>query len=105
MRSPTTTTWRPRTWEVLLVLFLLATLTAEVGLAVGTLRQPGGNPGPTSGPTAGAGATASDTPGAGTTANPVGGGDGPPLSQLVGQKLMVAMDGTTPSANLLGRVR
>src|SRR5215212_3908808 len=30
---------------------------------------------------------------------------GPSLSQLIGQKLMVAMSGTTPSADLLGRVR
>jgi len=30
---------------------------------------------------------------------------GPTLSQLVGQKLIVAMSGTTPSADLLGRIR
>ena len=30
---------------------------------------------------------------------------GPTLAQLVGQKLVVRMDGTTPSADLLGRIR
>jgi len=30
---------------------------------------------------------------------------GPSLAQLVGQKLIVRMDGTTPSADLLGRIR
>ena len=30
---------------------------------------------------------------------------GPTLAQLVGQKLIVRMDGTTPSADLLGRIR
>jgi beta-N-acetylhexosaminidase len=30
---------------------------------------------------------------------------GPTLAQLVGQKLIVRMDGTTPSASLLGRIR
>jgi len=29
----------------------------------------------------------------------------PPLAQLIGQKLMVAMSGTTPSKSLLGRIR
>ena len=36
MREHRTTRWRPRTWEVLLLVSLLATLTAEVGFAVGT---------------------------------------------------------------------
>lgn len=30
---------------------------------------------------------------------------GPTLAQLIGQKLVVRMDGTTPSADLLGRIR
>ncbi|HET9615079.1 MAG TPA: glycoside hydrolase family 3 N-terminal domain-containing protein, partial [Candidatus Limnocylindrales bacterium] len=30
---------------------------------------------------------------------------GPTLAQLIGQKLIVRMDGTTPSADLLGRIR
>ena len=29
----------------------------------------------------------------------------PTLAQMIGQKLMVRMDGTTPSADLLGRIQ
>jgi beta-N-acetylhexosaminidase len=36
---------------------------------------------------------------------PVSGATGPTLAQLVGQKLVVRMEGTTPSADLLGRIR
>jgi hypothetical protein len=45
---------------------------------------------------------------AGTAAASIGAGPAlasPTLSQLVGQKLMVAMAGTTPSADLLGRIQ
>lgn len=39
------------------------------------------------------------------TATPVSGAVRATLAQLVGQKLVVRMDGTTPSADLLGRIR
>ena len=32
-------------------------------------------------------------------------GTGPTIAQLIGQKLVVRMDGRTPSADLLGRIR
>jgi beta-N-acetylhexosaminidase len=59
---------------------------------------------PTSTPTptaTGAGPTASPTPTPTPTATPAS----PTLGQLIGQKLMVAMSGTTPSTDLLGRIR
>jgi beta-N-acetylhexosaminidase len=99
-----TARWRPRTWEVLLLLFLLATLTAEVGLAVGTLGPSASQPVAS----AAAGASPDVVPSASarssTEPGETLGTAGTPLSQLVGQKLMVAMDGTTPSAELLGRI-
>ena len=39
------------------------------------------------------------------TGTPVPGKPGPSLGQLIGQKLVVSMAGTTPSADLLGRIR
>lgn len=38
------------------------------------------------------------------TPAPTGGGAGPSIAQLIGQKLVIRMDGTTPSADLLGRI-
>lgn len=38
------------------------------------------------------------------TPAPTDGGSGPSIAQLVGQKLVIRMDGTTPSADLLGRI-
>ena len=35
---------------------------------------------------------------------PTDGGSGPSIAQLIGQKLVIRMDGTTPSADLLGRI-
>jgi beta-N-acetylhexosaminidase len=95
---------RPRTGEVLLLLVLVGALSAEVGLVVATVEPgstaratDGTSAGATAGATAGPGASASDQP------PPVAAGS-PTLAQLVGQKLMVAMSGTTPSADLLGRI-
>ena len=107
MREHRTTRWRPRTWEVLLLVSLLATLTAEVGFAVGTF---GPSPQATSlartDPTATtATAPGEPSPSAPGAPSPTGGASGTPLSELIGQKLMVAMDGTTPSAALLGRIQ
>lgn len=47
--------------------------------------------------------TAAPTP-SGSEGTPVPSDDGPTLAQLVGQKLVVRMDGATPSADLLGRI-
>jgi beta-N-acetylhexosaminidase len=107
MREHRITRWRPRTWEVLLLVFLLATLTAEVGFALGTF---GPSPRPTTtahtDPTATtATAPGEPSPSAPGAPSPTGGASGTPLSELIGQKLMVAMDGTTPSAALLGRIQ
>jgi len=41
----------------------------------------------------------------GPTATAVAAAAGPTLAQLIGQKLVVRMEGTTPSADLLGRIR
>jgi beta-N-acetylhexosaminidase len=77
------------------MLLLAGMLSADVGLAVATVE-----PASIAAATAGTGASASpsDQP-----PHPAGAG-GPTLRQLVGQKLMVAMSGTTPSADLLGRI-
>jgi beta-N-acetylhexosaminidase len=112
MRIHRTTRWRPRTWEVLLLLFLLATLTAEVGFAVGTLRPSASEAASSTPPVASAAGGAASGGPSGTPVGPSSGAPEPtlgatgtPLSQLIGQKLMVAMDGTTPSAALLGRIQ
>ena len=67
---------------------------ASSGLAVATPRPASEPPSESTAPTATS--TAEPTP----TATP-----GPPLEQLVGQKLLIRMDGLTPSASLLERVR
>ena len=81
---------------MLLLLLLVGALSADVGLAVATV-EPGASAGATTGTTAGASGSP-DQP-----SPPVAAGS-PTLAQLVGQKLMVAMSGTTPSADLLGRI-
>ena len=75
------------------------------------------SPSPTSTPGTSAGATPGSTIGLPTTPAPTATVQptatpeptpsptpGPSLAQLIGQKLMVAMDGTTPSAGLLARI-
>jgi beta-N-acetylhexosaminidase len=48
--------------------------------------------------------TAPPSPSAAASIAPTG-GSGPSLAQLIGQKLVVRMDGLTPSTDLLGRIR
>ena len=89
---------RPRTGEALLLLVLLGTLAAESALAIGGL-------GPAPAASKGPGATAAAGPsGSRDSPSPSAALGGPDFAELVGQKLMVAMDGTTPSAALLGRI-
>ena len=66
-----------------MLLLLVGMVAVEPGMASSTAPARAGAPAGT-GAAAGAGA--------------------PTLAQLVGQKLMVAMSGTTPSADLLGRI-
>jgi beta-N-acetylhexosaminidase len=74
------------------------TQAAATGSPVPASSLPSPSPGPT--------ATANPTPTLAPTDTPTPTAPGPTLAQLVGQKLMVAMDGTTtPSADLLGRIR
>src|SRR4051794_34960293 len=78
-----------------------AQATAPAGLATPS-PVTGSTPGSTPNPTPTANPTATPTP----TGTPTPTEPGPTLAQLIGQKLMVAMDGTTtPSADLLGRIR
>ena len=79
--------------------------TSNPGATVAT-TEPTGTTGPTIGPaTSTAPATTPTVPPTATprpTATPI---PGPTVTELIGQKLMVAMSGRTPSADLLGRVR
>jgi beta-N-acetylhexosaminidase len=84
---------RPRTSEALLLLVLIGTLAADSVLHVGqpmTVLPGGAGPPPSTSAMVGAASAAA--------------AGGPTLAELVGQKLMVAMSGTSPSAGLLGRV-
>ena len=82
---------------MLLLLLLIGALSADLGPAVARV-EPGSTAGATTGTTAGASGSASDQP------PPPAVAGSPTLAQLVGQKLIVAMSGTTPSADLLGRI-
>jgi len=98
-----------RRLTTLLAAALLAACTTQPnGPTAGnpTVAIATGSPIPTSTASAGPTATANPTPTETPTATPTATEPGPTLAQLIGQKLMVAMDGTaTPSADLLGRIR
>ena len=82
-----------RTREVLATLLVVGVLVAEPGTASVAIQHAD---------RARVSFRADATPGAGLTG--VAATGSAPLAQLVGQKLMVAMSGTTPSADLLGRI-
>jgi beta-N-acetylhexosaminidase len=79
--------------------------------ALGSMTAPTGSPAPSAtaeptlspSPTATAKVTPAPTPNS-TPVSPTP-PPGPTAAQLIGQKLMVSMAGTTPSADLLGRIR
>ena len=78
----------------------------QIGTATATAHQ---SAGPSGGPAAKptdtpASATPSSSPSIAPSSPPVATAGAPTLAQMVGQKLVVAMDGTTPSADLLGRI-
>ena len=89
---------RPRTGDAVLLLLLIGALAAESAAAIGIGSAPFASGGPAPGTTPPPVASTGDGP---TPPGPTG---GPTLAQLVGQKLMVAINGTTPSASLLGRI-
>lgn len=120
-----TVRWAMKRYHVLLVAALLmaactdrVSAPASVGSEVGSLAgsqagspagsQAGSPAGSQAGPPAGsqAGPPAIPTEGPSAWAGPSGYGTADPrLEQLIGQKLVVRMDGVTPSAGLLARIR
>jgi beta-N-acetylhexosaminidase len=93
---------RLRFVTTILIAAIVAGCVAPVAAAGGSRSASGpatatAGPAPTSGTAAAAAPTPRPTPVA--RRSPI-----PTLSQIVGQKLVVAMDGTTPSASLLGRI-
>jgi beta-N-acetylhexosaminidase len=112
-----------RSWVFLLALVLAGCSSAPPAspseTALGATTAPIGSPAPSAtlnatleptlspSPTATARVTPAPTPRATPIATPSQPTTppGPTTAQLIGQKLMVAMAGTTPSADLLGRIR
>lgn len=97
----------------LAVAVVLAACTSNAPTAAPTFGSPSASPfaiatGPeataTVSPTATPGPTASPAPTATPKPTPQPTPSGPTFAQLIGQKLMVAMSGTTPSSDLLGRI-
>lgn len=82
-------------------------LALLAALVVAACTSPSPAPSAAPGPTASASAMSSPTPTAAAVPTPTAEPTPPPLTlaQLIGAKLMVAMDGTTPSADLLKRIR
>jgi len=98
----------------LLAAVLVVACTSQTPLVTSTPGGPSPSPiaateGATASPTASVEPTATPTTAPAATPRPSVTPEptpsGPTFSQLIGQKLMVAMSGTTPTADLLGRIR